>query len=243
MNVITEEINSGHFILYILFGVLIFISLELIRYIVPMVIKNQKVKSKLSRYFPVAELLILFTYLVWGIPYIISKNSVWGMGMLFLALIILSFISWFALKDIVAGMIFKSGKNMTKGTSIKSFPYTGNIDRLGLRHLVIKTNDDLLIYLPYGKLIQREVEVSSPKHNLSKLQFTIEIENNENAHIVTEEIRKSILLLPWVSTKVAPQIEVMKVDGDKTILKIGLFALSSDYMQSIEKHIRKNFEK
>jgi small-conductance mechanosensitive channel len=242
MEEFAANLNTGLFLMVISLGILIFIVLEVGRYLAPILLKNTKVADIVIQYFPLAELAILTAYFVWTIPFILKHNKLMGFGMIVFGLIILLFISWFLVKDVIAGMIFRSTKNVQKGKEIETIQSSGKIERLGLRQMILKTDQDNLVHIPYSKILQGEFKIKSSTTNLQKLQFTCELNSDLSAQQVINKLQKSILLMPWVPADEQANITILSKENQKYLVQIGLFALSADYFQLIEKQIKEDFD-
>ena len=108
----------------------IFRLLFLLRIVLP---KN-KHKQLISQYLPFVEYLFWMIYLILSISYFVNRNgiihSIWLVASL---LILILLFSYFALRDIVAAVIFKSSRDFKINDSIKFEGYAGKINAfLGL---------------------------------------------------------------------------------------------------------------
>jgi hypothetical protein len=195
------------------------ISLLVLNYLFRKVLSGISIHSilvgYLRRYLPVIEMICWTAFTIWLINnffadsrYILHLNTL-------ILLCIFLFISWYVLRDYIAGVQVRSRFNFKAGQKIKSDQATGEIKRLGLLAMSVSTENGSNIIIPYSKLEQQSVELNFHEKGLAVSRFIIETDEGLNDSEVMEKLMETLMNSAWCSHKSKPEIQMLGVKDKK----------------------------
>ncbi len=218
----------------------IFRLLFLLRIVLP---KN-KHKQLISQYLPFVEYLFWMIYLILSISYFVNRNgiihSIWLVASL---LILILLFSYFALRDIVAAVIFKSSRDFKINDSIKFEGYAGKINAFHRRNLELITENEERIYLPYRKIIQGVVIKLNPTEMIQSYSFRLKTHAKVSSLEMQKTLRFEILNLPWSSVKNEPKIKLINEEDEFMEFELSVYSMNKEYFNIIENTIKKKYGK
>lgn len=208
-----------------------------LRYVV-----DRKRKLMFLKYLPLAESVFWMVYLILSAQYFIQKggsiHTVWIFGIL---LVLLAFFSWFAFRDIIAGIVWKANKKFNLQDTIKIGDFQGKIQAFHHRNLEIMNDNEESIIIPYTKILSSHIIKSNPTEMILSYSFMLECNNETGSSELLQKIRYEILNLPWSSVKNEPKIKAVREEADRYIFDITVYSMDKDYFYKIENHIKMKF--
>lgn len=228
--------------LFLFIGVLILVFFRLINFFVPVLPLKADHKAAFRRLLPIIEFVGWFVFLIWGIGYFFRYNIYFALGLGVIAFLIMLWFAWFALRDLIAGMVIKSNRALKINDTVDVAGYHGKIKRFGFRNLVVETENGKNIYLPYTMLIKQEIVRSHPAEKILSHSFQLQTEPADDIQEKINEIRKSILSLPWVSMIKEPLIRLQEEKNNRYLFHITVYSIEKDYFMLIEKELRSQLE-
>jgi hypothetical protein len=223
-------------------GLLMYLFLRFIRFIIPRLTKNRLLRDWFNKYFSMFELFTWLLLSLWFLPFMMQKHIYAGGGLLLIIVSIFIWIAWFGLKDLVAGFIFKTNSGLHIAEQIEIGEYKGVIIKMGFRNLILETPEGNYISLPFSQIINKPIiKVSSAeiRHNRT---FEMEVNPVDNIPKLTNEIAQKISMHPRSSIMEQPKVELVSESGDKLILRVKIYAVEKKYLGLIEEDIRNAFE-
>lgn len=212
------------------------ISLTL-RYVV-----DRKRKLLFLKFLPLAESVFWIVYLILSAQYFMQKgggiHAIWIFGIL---LVLLGFFSWFAFRDIIAGVVWKANKKFKLQDTIKVGEFQGKIQAFHHRNLEIMNDNEESIIIPYTKILNSQIIKTNPTEMILSFSFKLETTNEIGSGELIQKIRYEILNLPWSSVKTEPKIKALKEEKDRYVFDINVYSMDKDYFYKIENHIKKKF--
>ncbi|UZR94449.1 mechanosensitive ion channel domain-containing protein [Chondrinema litorale] len=195
----------------------------------------------IRRLLPPVEGSVWFIFFLVGINWLVP-NSVWSsVAILLIIIVALFWISWFAVKDIVAGIILKTEGTFAVNDRIQVMDVTGQITKLGYRAMVLETDLGETVNIPFSK-VSAEMQVkSNPGERIKSHRFEILLKETSTHEVMAQvkNIRQIVFNAPWSSLKKAPQVKLVgEKEGHKRIeiiiyaLKVEYFTLIKDYLKT-----------
>lgn len=234
----TQNLSSGYLIpLFFILTAGIFIILYIMRIIIPMIFPWKINTDSFRKYFAALEGIVWGVFLISSALFFIKHNFIFS---LFLFLIILILCYWyfrFALRDYIAGLIFKFENRFSLNEVIEVAEMKGEIKNFYNRSIEIETESGNRIYLPYSMLLD---VISSPQkvsETVLNFSFEISIPTAHQYEKVVDQLKKYIYSLPWSVLKNEPKINLIDETEDRYILRITLFSFDESYFQSMRKQI------
>jgi small-conductance mechanosensitive channel len=243
MDTTSFSIFEFSIIVFLMVGALLFVIFRLFKYMMQFIrLPLQKVEF-LNKYLPVVELITWIIFLLWSVEFLSSRGQLISLLPLLVFIIIILYLAWYTLKDITAGVIFKTGKTHHVDDHISVAGITGKITAMGMRNLQIEDYSGQIVTIPYSKIVGNIMLKSYPSQSLLSHNFSMKIAVDEETDIfkTIENIRTSILTLPWSSQKKEPKIIIETESEDYFMLSITIFSLDESYFKKTEKILQKQF--
>ena len=189
------------------------------------------------------ELLAWTGWLFWVIRLLIRDSTVYAYftgGIAFLLFVVLT---WFLLRDVVAGIIFKLQHNLKLNQSIRVGrdvlgETTGRLLRLGIATLVLESATGERIKIPYTKLINEAVARSEASDVIEPFDFSLQVPTSMSKDRWVTALRRQILLLPWALAKRMPVVQWQSENEQFHTFDLRVYTLNAAQAHQIENHLR-----
>lgn len=205
---------------------------------------NTNKKQVLLKYLPLTEAVFWIVYLILSINHFVNKGgSIHAIWLICILLILILFFSWFAFRDVIAGIIWKSNTKLKLYDSIQIENMQGKIQNFHHRNLEVLTENEERIFIPYTKMLNTSIIKSNPTEMILSYSFTLITDKEKTSIELMQNIRIEILNLPWSSVKTEPKIKPIKENLDSYEFEINIFSMDKNYFYKIENHIKNVFGK
>jgi len=226
---------------FIFWGITLFMIFSIIRYGIPYLFRNKKKVSQFLKYFRLIELTIWVFYLSWFLFLFAEAKSFFALLLFGLQLGIIYLLLRFWLADLIAGIIFRNTNKIDIGDSIQYEEHSGKIIKIGGKNIEIENTEGSSVYIPYRKITSAIFSRTESTEQTSGYSFELETSVEEDIDDVIENIRSTIVVLPWSSIRKAPQVLLKNQTDKNLIFNITVFAIDRSYFGKIETHIKKKF--
>jgi len=228
---------------FILWGIVLFLLFSLMRFGFRYLLRDNKKKYLIQKYFHLAELIVWIFFFSWFLFVFAEIKSLFVFIVFGLLLGVIYLLFRFWLIDIIAGVIFKNSNRINQGDSIQIKELSGKVIKIGTRTIEIENDEGISVYIPFSKLASAIYSRTESVAQTSGYSFELETSLEEDIDSVTENIKSSIIALPWSSIRKSPQIFLKGQTGKSLIFSITVFAIDRSYFGKIETHIKKKFVK
>jgi hypothetical protein len=231
-------------IIFILSGIVLFALFRLIHFILQYIGMERRQSELIFNILPVAELICWIIWLLWSIQYFYSYGQLILVFPVILLIMIVLFLSWYALKDLTAGIIFKTGKIHQLNDQISVAGISGRISAWGLRTLELEDNNGQMISIPYSRMLGNIISRSYPSQTLLSHNFNLRIKKTRNFDVSAfeMELRHVILTLPWSSQTKEPRINVLEDTEASMAYNITIYSLDETYLKKTETVLLERFK-
>ena len=226
---------------FIIAGFVLFVFLRAFKYLLPIVLKNTAQLSMAYRIFPVAETMVWVFYFSWYIFRFSEINPYYTIAIIFILLIIIFWISRYFLKDLIAGIIFRASGKFKTGDIIMFKEIKGKVRKFRVDCLEIESPENRVVYIPYGKLIDRTAIKSESTDQTMSYSFLLETKKNKPQEEIIKNIRRYLLSMPWSSVKKDPEVVLREQSEHHYLIEITVFPLDKQYAKKIENLTLKKF--
>jgi len=226
---------------FIFWGITLFMIFSIIRYGIPYLFRNKKKVSQFLKYFRLIELTIWVFYLSWFLFLFAEAKSFFALLLFGLQLGIIYLLLRFWLADLIAGIIFRNTNKIDIGDSIQYEEHSGKIIKIGGKNIEIENTEGSSVYIPYRKITSAIFSRTESTEQTSGYSFELETSVEEDIDDVIENIRSTIVVLPWSSIRKAPQVLLKNQTDKNLIFNITVFATDRSYFGKIESHAKKKF--
>ncbi len=227
---------------FLLLGILLFIIMRAIQFLVYIFMRKKELKKIYDFYFPIAELIIWLFFIIWQLQVFLQKNLVFAFGLGLFLFIILFSLYQFALKEMLAGIVFKSSGRFSLNDVILIDEFGGKIKKFRTQSVEVETKTGKIVFIPYSKLTGSINIKSHPGETITRHSFKLKTDKNKSLTQWREILRISILQLPWSSIKKQPQIKAIAEEENFFTFDITIYALERAYFYKIENYLKKKYE-
>lgn len=161
-----------------------------------------------------------------------TANVIWTFYAVVTGVMLIS--AWFVVRDITAGVIVRSEKNIKAGDHIRFNTFTGRIKRVGLRCLVIKKDENTEVIIPYSAVASGVIEKVSLSQTADPYTFTLDVQKDNDISVQMERIRQAALCCAWISLEREPQVERTKDANGKPVFNVTVYPILPNYGMKIE---------
>lgn len=238
---ITNTIGSQYFGRFILFAILILIFFRLLKFGLSIMFKKRKNVHLINTYFPLLELASWLIFMVLYLFLFFSIRSIFAYILVGFIFFLLYFVMLYGVKDLIAGVFFKSRNKFSVGDILEFDGQKGIIRSLGHSSIEIETGDGQTQFIPYVKIIFSITKKSESTGQSSGYSFMLETANNKNISEITNQIRTATISLPWSSVKRMPLINLKEQTNSTVIFEITVYPTDGSFSGKIEKFIVEKF--
>ena len=222
--------------------VLVLVTVFSILWLVKFMIKNapirKNLKSRIARTAPSVEAIIWLFFIIWSIRHLI-QNDMWNsIGVMMVMLMVLVLVSWFVLRDYLAGVVIKSDGSMRLNDRIRIKNVEGRITSMGLRSMIITADSGETVNMPYSAISGEISSKPNPSEDLMSNTFNITVVKQFEAELTINHIRKSLLNAPWSSVRKFPEIKLAEDSGDTFQFEITVYSIKVVYFQKIKEYLK-----
>lgn len=218
--------------------ILIRITEMLIRYFVG---RRKRLKF-LIRLFPLFELVTVAIIIFKLIDYLFSKSSYYEVIVISLIIIFIAFISWFLIRDLIAGIVFRTGNNFRSGSAVQFGNDKGKLLHMRASHIIIETREGKTIKIPYSRIANELISEHSDE-GVREDSILIVRMPKSNAWNETESALRNILLnAPWRLLGSDPHVELIAEEEEFYEVEIHVKTRSSKYVENLFALLSRKFE-
>ena len=239
---INENNWQGIFINFVLIGIILLLLFRVLRYSLPMLVKSTKRRDFIKRQLPVIEITLWFLFLSWFTFRFAQMLELYALIVAGLLFLLIFWFSRYFLRELIAGILFKSGRRYKKGDSITVAGHTGKIQNFGLELLEIEGVDGQTIFIPYSKLVGDAIHSRSESSEKSSSHtFSLKINWQGNFAELEKELQAFALTLPWVSLIKPLQTTLLDQDGDTMHINLTVYLIDHDFAINVQKSFDEKF--
>ena len=193
---------------------------------------RNKIVQKVTPVLAVLELILWTIIIFWSANIFLSSRSYYPILVITLAIIFTLMLTWFYLKDIVAGYIFRVRHNPIKGQTFSCDAIHGSVRILGLSQLTIETEGGQWVRIPYSSVVTRSLSLQSPRQVVAG-ETTLALSLNEwrNPSAMERTIKKVLAQAPWCIASKPINIQFIPEENK---VKISFFLLDQVYAQLVK---------
>jgi len=242
MNELTTFRLSETALIAVLFvGVLLFLGMTAVRYIGNAIFSKSKLWKVFQRFGPSVEALIWLIFVVRSIGLLIDDPIYYHITLGAIATVSVLCLSWFAGKDWIAGLVFKTQRVYETGQRIRIGEEQGRIRRLGYLSLDVETKNGEHLTIPYSRITGRIHGTSQPEASTRYHRFEVRTTKTQTASSTMKDLRAAILYSPWSSHQKEPQIRLLSESVDGFLFEAVVYSPGSEYSRAIEEDVRAAF--
>jgi len=228
------EVSAFGAVLFLILAILLFGLFRLIRYFLRVMPLTKARRSTFLRLLPTVEILVGLLYILSAIPLVFKDHPDYSPIVLTIILGGVVWVSWFAIRDFMAGVFLKAGKVCRIGDHVRLDGIEGRVKQMGFRviEVVSSTGDEIVV--PYSRISKQSISRLPKVDGLARHSFRLELPSTLPPLQAKQRVWGAALNDHWASLKRDPQVDISS-DGS---LDVTVYALTPDHGPLIEQSIR-----
>jgi hypothetical protein len=202
---------------------------------------RNKIVQKVMPVLAILELLLWTIIIFWSANIFLSSRSYYPILVITLAVLFTLTLTWFYLKDIVAGYIFRVRHNPVKGQILTCEAVHGSVRMLGLSQLTVETDNGQWLRIPYSSVVTRSLSLQSPRHTiLGETTLELSVHRWDNPVKMERMLKKVLAQSPWCIASKPINVEFFPEENK---VKISFSLLDHVYVQLVKDRLASSLEK
>jgi hypothetical protein len=195
-------------------------SLLVINYLFRKTLDSIKKKNILldyvRRYLPVLEMTGWSIFTIWLLNLLFSTSK-YNLYLNFLVFVLIFiFVGWYFMRDFIAGVQIKSRFNLAKGQRFYAAQTSGEIIKLGILTITIKSGDGSDFIIPYAKLHQDTIQLNFHEKGETETRFMLDLDKKMDEKEMAKAMEELIINSAWCSHKSKPKVILLgEQDGKR----------------------------
>jgi small-conductance mechanosensitive channel len=246
MDYYTPPIYSFSVLLFLFLALFIFTGFRLFKYLLRFLRLSRDKVLIIDKYLPVSEMIVWGLFFIWAIQFLYNKGYLLALMPAIVLIIILLYLSWFGLKDIIAGLVFKTSNQLqiNDHITITEPDIAGKIISIRRTFLELEDESGRVILIPFSKIAGTIIFKNSPSHSLLSHSFKLKVVSSDtesDSSVLAEKIKAFILVLPWTSQKKLPKISIDEDSDGIIVFSLTIYTPDEVYFAQTEKQLAKEF--
>jgi hypothetical protein len=201
---------------------------------------RNRIVQKISPLLTILELLLWTIIIFWSANIFLSSRSYYPILVVTLAVLFTLMLTWFYLKDIVAGYIFRLRHNPVKGQILTCETVHGSVRNLGLSQLTIETDGGQSLRIPYSSVVTRTLSLQSPRQIVpGETTVELSVYKWDNPPKMERMLKKVLAQSPWCIASKPINIQFIPEENK---VKISFFLLDHVYVQQVKDRLASSLE-
>ncbi len=242
MEKLNFSISYLYLLIFIAAGIVLYFLLGAFRRLVSN-LSSKKLEKRLQQFLPLLEGVIWFGFLVLAIRLIFQNQTISVFTVIAVGLVILAWFSWFAIRDLVAGLLLKFQGAFNLESRVRVKDVEGRVKRMGYLSLELESYQGEIINIPYGSIFGDIRSKPNQEELIKSHRFEVKLPKKLPVSETVEQVRITLLNAPWSSVVKKPHIKVLNEDGDLYRFEIIVYSLHAQFFQKIKSYLVREMEK
>ena len=242
MSITDSELSKISIYIFFAVGLFLFLVFRIVQFILPYILRTGKTTRFITKYFSFIELTVWMLFFIWSIQFFLETNHVYALLLVLITIILILFISWYALRDVIAGVIFKTNRKLRINDVVRFDQYAGTISRLTHRYIEIENEQGESIHIPFSQALSKVVIKKHPAEMIQGHTFKMNVAKKPSLKELIDDIKSTIIQMPWISLKREPIVKPVDQITSAYTFEITVYAIERNYFYKIEDFLRHHFE-
>ncbi len=230
-------------LIIIIAALAIFFAFRVLHWLLTPLLRRQLFWLRISYLLMGVELLAWTGWLFWVVRQLVHNPAVYAYFTVGIAFLLMGLVTWFLLRDVVAGIIFKLQHNLKLNQSVRvgrsdaPTNRSGRLLRLGVTSLVLESAGER-VKIPYTQLINEAVARSEVSDVVEPFDFTLRVPTTQSKSQWMDTLGRQVLQLPWASAKRMPLVQWQSEEAQFYTFSLRVYSLNARHALLVESHLR-----
>ncbi|CAN5896993.1 hypothetical protein BH23GEM9_BH23GEM9_31650 [soil metagenome] len=216
----------------------ILLGTRLLRWAMAVLPFSSDQRAGARRWLPAVQLFFGIAVLV--LVAVFSLGPTPGLVVAAAAALLTAGAAWFAIRDLVAGVVLRAEHDLQPGYAIRTDEAAGRVHRVGTRSVEIEGSDGQRIRLPYARLVGAPLSVSRPREGGGALRFTVTVPRRSGGRDDIATIRAAALHTFFTSARREPHIRPAAEDALARSYDVTVYAADPAFLPAIEETVNES---
>ncbi len=198
--------------------------------------------KKSLKVLPIAGSIVWTAFAFWGTGLLFRERTYYPYIVLGMVLIILGLVTWYFIRDVFTGAMFKMQNELNQGDYIKIGNIAGQIKAARLTHLEIISDDGQTIKIPYTRLNQELISRTSTPEGMEEFNISLLVDKRFSKQEMEDKIRYELANSPWCNFKDPPVIRLKSEDETTYAYDLQIYTLNQQHLRMVEKQLKSRLE-
>ncbi len=212
------------FLVVVAAGVAIYVLLYLLSRYTFVFVRSEQWQDRMKQQWAKVELVVWVLYALGAI--IVMLNRSMTVTLIILTLVVL--LGWRYWRDVVAGLTLRLENRIIKGDYLIGSDYSGVVERVGTRGITLKTDSGEIAFIPFRKLDEFKIRKMELEGKGEMTSLSLILKPGIHADKAVSEVRKSILVVPYILLTMPPHIEVTGIGSGGVEVRAVLYTKNRD---------------
>lgn len=199
---------------------------------------SRRYNSFILRWIPFIELLVWLGIAISAASWFATSSIVLFVIFSLLAIIIVLWIAWYYLRDLIAGIMIRREGFIKTGENVAIGEARGKIVAMGLQGLQLETGKEEVIFIPYPQISSQSIRKTNIQRHRQAHMFSIKLSGDISAIMARKKILRAILLAPNVVIGEAVDVNVGAQDTSGRHIEIKVVLYDPERSSETEQFIR-----
>ncbi len=230
-------------IIYIAVGIGLFFLIRSLNKALHSLASGKKMFGLTLQVFPLFELIVWIAYALWVTRKLLGNWNEYRLISMAIIFIPILLISWYFLRDFMAGIVLKAEKPFTISQLIKTRNFEGTIKKIGSRSIEIESKQGQISRVPFSRLTNKIYSIQTPEASIRSHELLLQISSSIKIEETKKKLITELFLLPQVSVNHTPKINIVKEGKSHITYRISYHTSDQTHAALVNQYLKNKFEK
>jgi small-conductance mechanosensitive channel len=215
-------------------GLILLVALGLLRGVLALIRLSKSQRDMVDRGTPLVAAIAGLLYVLFSLRFLFKGYPNYSPVILTLVVAGAVAASWFAIRDVVSGVLLQAGRVCRVGDHVRINDVQGRVRRMGLRVMAIETSLGEEALVPYSRVARESVVRTAIGGDVALHNFRVDVPEEVPMSDARRVIREGAWRSHWSSLGREPQLALV----DERKLEVTVFSISPDRAPEIESEVR-----
>jgi small-conductance mechanosensitive channel len=199
---------------------------------------EKMLKTKSRQWYQIGEIAIWMIYGAWALHLVLGESLYYKLTILLILMVIVIWVSWFVVRDFIAGLVLKLNESLKPGQYFKLDDIDGTIIDTDYLQLNLRQESGVVVKIPYNRISGSVHYKGEAEEQSIQCRFEIEIEDRFSVEEVRHLTRKAVFLSAGTRLNREPRIIYKGKENKKQKFDIIVPVFNADYNKLIEGNVK-----
>lgn len=229
-------------IMVLITGAAIFALSTIIRILLNKISQKYSSWRMLHKLYPIFGTALWTGFVFWGTGILFRDRVFYPYIVIGMVLVVAGLITWFLIRDVFAGALFKMQNDLNQDDYIKIGDISGQVKSARLTHLEITSDNGQTIKIPNTRLSQELISGTTTPDGMEEFNIRLLLDKGISKPEIEEKIKHELANSPWCHFRNPPVIKLKNEDESSYTYEVQVYTLNYQHLGIVEKTLENKFE-